>query len=179
MNNALLKIVEAIKSLKSSIDSISISSGTSSPVQNDTCRLFKSAAQSTSDSTYTKVTFDSENIDTNDLHNNITNNTRITAQQAGKYIVGGALSFNTNSTGMRYSLITVNNSESTPQTTKTKTINRLPAVSGFRTEVNLSTVVDLAIGDYVEIWVYQNSGSAIDIKEGEHVSNFWAIYIGE
>jgi hypothetical protein len=38
------------------------------------------------------------------------------------------------------------------------------AVSGFRSSMEISTLYQLAIGDYVEVFVYQNSGGALSVN---------------
>lgn len=53
------------------------------------CRLYKSSGQAGVSTTLTALTFDSESYDTDTMHDNSTNNTRITFTTAGKYSVYG------------------------------------------------------------------------------------------
>lgn len=51
------------------------------------CKLTKSAAQSLGNNTYTSISFDGETFDTDSMHDNSTDNTRITFTTAGKYMI--------------------------------------------------------------------------------------------
>ena len=51
----------------------------------DRCCVTKSVDQSIPVTTWTDLTFDQEQYDTNGMHDNVTNNTRITIQEDGEY----------------------------------------------------------------------------------------------
>ena len=59
------------------------------------CRIYKSAGQSIG-TTLTAVTFDTESFDTDTMHDNVTNNTRITFTTAGYYEVNAQISTSSN-----------------------------------------------------------------------------------
>lgn len=59
------------------------------------CRITKSSSQ-TIDSTLAALTFDTEAYDTNTMHDNVTNNTRITFNTAGYYHISGAVTTDVN-----------------------------------------------------------------------------------
>jgi hypothetical protein len=63
------------------------------------CRVYKSWAQSIS-TTETAITFDVESFDTDTMHDNVTNNTRITFTTAWKYKID-AMASNSNLAGIK------------------------------------------------------------------------------
>jgi hypothetical protein len=60
-------------------------SGTVKNSEMHRCCVTKSADQSISTATWTKITFDQEEYDVGSMHDNSTNNTRITIKEAGQY----------------------------------------------------------------------------------------------
>lgn len=60
------------------------------------CRVYKSASQNGTGTGEVTVTFDSENFDTDTMHDNVTNNSRITFTTAGKYCVIGNVNHSAN-----------------------------------------------------------------------------------
>lgn len=59
------------------------------------CRVTKASAQTINDNTVTALQFDTEAFDTDGMHDNVTNNTRITFQTAGVYLVTACVTLNT------------------------------------------------------------------------------------
>jgi hypothetical protein len=124
------------------------------------------AKHSLDQTTQTGVTlilaFDGEDFDTDTIHDPTTNNTRLTCKTAGKYLVVGHAYFEGNVTnsnnGDRYLWITKNgtNMAETAQ----------PAMHGPNNEtaICVSTILTLAVNDYVELRAWQDSGSPIRIK---------------
>src|SRR5262252_2004637 len=51
------------------------------------CRVYRTGAQSITQNTQTAIIWDNEVYDTDTMHDNVTNNTRITFKTAGKYRV--------------------------------------------------------------------------------------------
>jgi hypothetical protein len=119
------------------------------------CSLYKSANQTINDSTYTAATFDLELFDTDSFHDNVTNNARITipAGRAGKYLLVATADITANSTGIRQVGFW-----------KNATIQRsqvaVSATSAGESKITVSGIFDLAVSDYVEFRVYQNSGAS-------------------
>jgi hypothetical protein len=90
------------------------------------------------------------------MHDNVTNNTRITCRTAGKYQVDGYLSFQSNATGLRRLDIIVNGVTQVQATS--------PAVSGASTNIQASVTVPLSVGDYVELAAFQTSGGTLALN---------------
>lgn len=57
------------------------------------CRVYNNANISIPNATYTALQFNSEDFDTDNMHDNTTNNTRLTCKTAGIYLITGSVSF--------------------------------------------------------------------------------------
>lgn len=120
------------------------------------CAVYKSADQSISHNVSTAVTFDSEYFDTDAFHSTSSNTSRITipSGKAGKYLItwvlgmqgsGGIIELRMNKNGSLWDYIC--------NQTNSSLLN--PRFSG-------ALIMNLAVGDYLELFVYQSSGSAIN-----------------
>jgi len=118
--------------------------------------LTKSAGQSIANATYTAISFDGEDYDTDAFHDNSTNNSRITipSGKAGKYLVTANISLESGAGNFRIINIYKNGSGTGDNTVAT--------VSGFGTIVVKTVVMNLAVGDYIQAFVYQNSGGSLN-----------------
>lgn len=120
------------------------------------CSLRKTAAQTTSAATYTVITFTAEDFDTNGFHDNSTNTGRITIPTgyAGKYLMTAQLS--------------TNNGDQTHTSAFKKNganFNTFPSGKSVQSGAGCSSntlIMDLAVGDYVEISQYSSSGVQVD-----------------
>ena len=120
-------------------------------------RVYHNADQSISHNSVTKLAFNSERHDTDTIHDNASNNTRLTCVTAGKYQITVNVSFASNATGVRLVRILLNNT--------TVIANYLvDACATDRTVISLSTMYDLAAADYVEAQVFQTSGSSVNVE---------------
>ena len=135
----------------------------------------KSANQSISNATGTFISFDTESFDTNGFHSNTVNNTRFTIPTgyAGKYLVTGILVWAANSSGQRVNYIFKNGS------LLHLTTSQPLSASGATTAAIVSQVVNLAVGDYVELQGYQDSGGALNMTGvNSWDTNFSITYLG-
>jgi hypothetical protein len=136
--------------------------------QQPAVRVFHNANQSLTNITLTALAFNSERFDTAGgssatHHDTVTNNSRLTCLYAGKYQITGSASFAANATGHRLLLIRLNGATEIAR-------ERVPSVGASdQLELNISTLYDLAINDYVELVAYQNSGGALNVTV---VSNY-------
>lgn len=124
--------------------------------------------QSITASTWTTVAFDTETwkVGETAIHSTVTNNSRLTAQIAGEYLVFGQVEFDTVTSDFTLEVGVRYNGSSN------KGYIRVPAISSTDTTtvVNLpTTVVQLSASDYVELRVFHTHSSAIDVR-----SNFTA-----
>lgn len=121
------------------------------------CYVYGNTTVSVANATVTTVPFAQEVFDTDGFHSTSTNNSRITVPsgKAGKYIVSGQSYFATNSTGFRQTRITKNGS--------TYWLAPIPANGTIDAVMNFTFLIDLAVGDYIEMAVYQNSGGNLNL----------------
>lgn len=121
------------------------------------CRVFNNATQSIADTTVTAIAWNSESFDVGAMHDTVTNNTRVTVPVGGDglYLVTGQYGFAANATGYRQMTIRKNGAT-------TVASSLLPAVSATNgVGQNVSTLLTLVAGDYVEVIVVQTSGGPL------------------
>jgi hypothetical protein len=133
---------------------------------------YKSANQTLSNATFTALTYNTELFDTDAFHDNSTNTTRMTipAGKAGKYLVTGLTSYAGNATGVRQAAIYKNGS--------VFVYNGVPGATVTDIYVTNSLVMDLLVGDYIEIFGYQNSGGNLVVYGGADSGTFQVTYLG-
>jgi len=124
------------------------------------CRLTKSADQTISNATNTAITFNGEDFDTDGFHNNVTNNSRITIPSGkdGKYLFTVSGYWADNATGTRTTVLYKNGSI----IAKARCIWR-------REGLGLSAVLSLVATDYIELFVYQDSGGNLDVNDATSI----------
>lgn len=138
----------------------------------DSVRVFHNAAQSIADGTETALAFNSERFDTNTMHDNTTNNSRLIAKRAGKYFITATFEFDANATGRRIAFIRLNG------TTKIAFSQWVP-VTGGTSGITISTIYNLAVNDYVEITVNQTSGAGLNVATTANYSpEFAMMFLG-
>jgi len=129
--------------------------------------------QAISSGSLTTVNFDNESFDTAGLHDNVTNNSRLTAPVAGVYQVTGNVRWQSNSTATRFVGLYTN------------TAGRIasvwvPAAGGTAdTDESITDVFTLAAGDFVHMEVYQDSGGTLSlVKEGTDAPSMSMTWVG-
>jgi len=140
------------------------------------CRVYKSAGgggQTISNNTATALTFDSEEFDTDSFHSTVTNTSRITipAGKGGKYLFEGFCIL-TSGTGDRNLDFNVNGSTA-------RYLYQIPGVSsavGFG--LGGAAILNLSAGDYVELIVYQSSGTNRTTGTGVPSVSMACTYLG-
>jgi len=123
--------------------------------------LFNSdALTSIANNTATAALFDSESFDSNAFHSTVTNTSRITipAGKAGKYAINSAFFFQDNANGARRLDIYKNGSAYAR--------TQMPPDSVSQIAVTLNLIMDLAESDYIECFLFQNSGGSLNIYGG-------------
>lgn len=139
------------------------------------CSLSNSADWSISSSVDTALTFDTEIFDTDNFHSTSSNTSRITipSGKAGKYIVSSLTVFAANATGYRAPRIKKNGNIVAPQQSSWTLSGSLSTYMWF------TVVLDLAVADYIELFVLQNSGGALNVQAvPSYTSHFSAMYLG-
>lgn len=118
----------------------------------------RSALQTISNNVNTPVVFDlhfSEFGET--IHDIVTNNTRFYAPKSGLYLFQSNIRWDNNSTGER--AIIINKNGAGTITSDNIIIEDVRDASGYSNQA-ISCATYLNIGEYVELFVYQNSGSS-------------------
>ena len=137
------------------------------------CYLYQTTGTSFSSGSNTVIAFDTESFDTDAYHSTSSNTSRITipSGKAGKYLFTAACGFS-NVIGTRQMKMTKNGSDIRVMTRVIDTGMSLDSQFGA------SAIVDAAVGDYFEIYVYQDSGSTLTSITGESKTSFSAAYLG-
>lgn len=128
-----------------------------------TCRVRMSASTQVNSATWTSLPFPLEDHDTDGMHNTVTNNSRISPQTPGYYMVKGTVYLAASPAG-------------TPSFQfQTRVIkNGTAGIPGLREKkhgvaeqdglVTVSDVVYLGVGDYIQLQAYQDSGAALSAR---------------
>jgi len=123
---------------------------------NAACRICNSVNQSIANNTSTLIAFNTEIFDNDTMHDAVTNNTRLTCKSAGKYLVIAQVGFEVNTTGYRGLDILKNG----------MLVGRIicaPAPT-IESVYCATTIIELAVNDYVELSVFQTSGGALKVR---------------
>jgi len=126
------------------------------------CAIYKTSTQSTANGVATSVTYDGEYLDTNGYHSTSSNTSRITipSGKAGKYLVTGNLQFASIISANIVLFLVKNGAQIVTSQYPQQSIN----YSSGATTLNVSAIVDCAVGDYLEIQAFQGSGGNQDVS---------------
>jgi hypothetical protein len=127
-------------------------------------RVNHGSNQSIASTTDTALAFNQERYDTDAIHDNATNNTRLTCKTAGIYIISGHVAFAANATGQRAISIRLGGVD------YIATQNNHGPNGADTLTMSVTTQYELAVGDYVELMVYQTSGGALNVLAGAKYS---------
>ena len=122
--------------------------------------VYKSADQAIANITLVLLTWNSETYDTDSIHDNVTNNTRLTVPAGVTQVkLKASIRWQGNATGDR-SVLFLKNNLSFRGTNSVV----IPGVNASSKGIVLSTpVLDVVAGDYFEMQVYQDSGGSLNI----------------
>jgi hypothetical protein len=122
------------------------------------------AQNNTTTGVYQSILFDAEAVDTDGMHDLVTNNSRLTVQTPGKYLVTGQVIFAFSATGRRLARLVVNN---TGAGALGETEVATSTVAGSSTAVPVSgQELSLVAGDFIELQAFQNSGGNLGYGTG-------------
>lgn len=122
------------------------------------CKANLAVAQSINNTTETAILFDAESYDTDSIHSLVTNTSRFTipAGKGGKWLVAARALFNANTTGIRRISVYVGG--------VLVDMFQVRAGDGANGDsVGITTTLSLSAGDYIEVFVYQSSGGALNV----------------
>ena len=132
-------------------------------------QVWRSTNQALANETLTAISFDSV-IRDDPACWAVGTPTRLTIKQAGAYIITGQCSFNTSATGRRGVYIYLNGVQINAQVTNTNSV--------APTHVTTTTIKYLAVGDYVEIYGYQNNGGNLNVLTSDSSPMFGIAWMG-
>jgi hypothetical protein len=132
--------------------------------------------QAIPDNTVTTVTLDKETFDTAGLHDNVTNNSRLTAPVAGVYQITGNVRWDVNATGTRFvALVATVGVTTTRIASVWFPADPLP----WPTDESITDVYTLGAGDFVHMEAFQDSGGSLGfIKAGTDDPSLSMTWIG-
>lgn len=138
------------------------------------CRITSIAGQTFTTGVEASVVFDDERWDTDSMHSNTVNNTRITFNTPGLYTITGHGSFAANATGNRYLAIRLNN------TSYIAVDLRAPVTAVNACDMSIATIWKMAAGDFIELKAFQASGGNLALgKLANYSPELTATYIGK
>jgi hypothetical protein len=134
--------------------------------------VYSTSATSLSNGTYTAITWNSEEFDTDGFHSTSTNTSRMTipAGKAGKYLITASWNQNSGADAGNQRLIQIRKNGSAIRQSDTD-------IQSYGT-YSISSVVDAAVSDYFEIFAYQDSGGSMNTGTGVSTNNFFISYLG-
>jgi hypothetical protein len=137
------------------------------------CTAYHNAAQSIQTAVLTYLSFNSEYWDTDAIHDTSTYNNRLTCKTAGVYLIIGQVRWAANATGQRQVNITLSSGRSVIAAQ-----HEHGNSASIATNMSVSCIYPLAVNDYVELAVYQDSGGNLDITATAYWSpNFQMVRI--
>jgi hypothetical protein len=128
------------------------------------CRVYHSADQAIANAAVTQLAFDSERFDTDAIHDSAVNNDRLTAKTAGKYVITACVQFDVAAGGIRSLQLRYNGIGTVIG------VQYVPPAAANPVIGTVTTIYDLAVGDYVQVWVYQTSGGALNVQAAPNYS---------
>jgi hypothetical protein len=132
-------------------------------------RVLLQSNQSVNNNQVTTVNWGFEDFDSADMHDNASNNSRITVPEDGIYLISAQVNWTAVDLGDRLLVIYENG-------------NTFPSLShsddGPDNTSGVSGVLSLSAGDFVEVKVFQSSGSTVSISSSAQ-SQFSVVKLGE
>lgn len=144
----------AATDVQAAIEEVAAEAGTSS---GDGCSAYATAAQSLSGTTHTAINLNAELYDSG-LHDNVTNNTRITISNAGVYVVAwmGGIVAAAGAFSM-IGAIRVNGDQTIRYAEE-----QINATAGAPGRANGTAIIQLAAADYIELVLWQSTAGALN-----------------
>lgn len=133
---------------------------------------FTTSGQTINNATQTAITWNSEEFDTDGFHSTSTNTSRMTIPtgKAGKYLITAQYQQDSGSTAGNQRLISIRKNGSGIRQSD-------PLIKAYGTYA-ITAVTDAAVGDYFEIFAYQDSGGSMLLGTGVLTQNFFISYLG-
>lgn len=138
-------------------------------VPSPSARVTHNATQAIVSGTAPLLAFNTEAFDTDTIHNNVTNNSRLTCKTAGTYLIGAVVPWAGSAGGTyREAGLFLNGA------TLFADVLQGIVSAGVGTAQSLSTIYALAVNDYVEVRVSHDVGSNLNVNAGV---SFWMVKV--
>ena len=127
----------------------------------DECaRVYSDSTQSFANGATDAIAFNQERFDTDAIHDNSTNNTRLTCKTAGVYVISGTIQweYNTSATHRRLGIIKYDSDGSNGVYIDFVSKDESPATGH---KMTITTIYKLAVNEFVTLVARQNSGGAL------------------
>lgn len=124
---------------------------------NPSAQVGHNVPQSIANGTPTVLALNTEVFDNDTMHDNTTSNSRFTCNTDGKYFVEASVAWGANTTGQRFLSIFKNGGQVIRQ------VSAVPDIGG-QCQMQVCALLNLSIGDYVEIRINQSSGGSLDVS---------------
>lgn len=135
------------------------------------CRVYRQLVQSIPDSTWTAVAFTHELYDTDTIHSTSSNTSRLNCNTAGVYTISGHIEFEEDDPAVGYRAVAIKfNGTTYIAKVDKEACNVNPSFS-------VTTLYNLAVADYVELFVYQTAGHALDVEVKSNWSPHFAMQL--
>lgn len=135
----------------------------------DKVHAYLSANQAVTDSTWEEIDWDAEDYDSNAMHSNVSNHSRLVAPTDGAYFVEFKVNWAVETAGMRRVMLRKNANAVDSGGTHLGTWYQ-DGIATYQTTVAGGRLVVLSATDYVEAFAYQTSGGGLDIESGANTS---------
>lgn len=141
------------------------------------CKAWGSSAVSIANNALTVVTLNSTAWDTAGMHDDVTDNSRITVPLDGVYLITHSGSIVANTSGRRVSSVRLNAAGSGSGGTQIDIVSQAAtATSGWTGGRPFEW--ELQAGDYIELFLFQNSGGALNTGTGQESLYLSARWVG-
>lgn len=142
------------------------------------CSLYTSSG-SVANNAWTAVLWDSEHYDNDDMHSTASNTGRLVFRTAGLYLLNLLVFWLPHATGQRGVNLTKNGA-GTRAAANVVLSDSMTATAGAggATVHAVSVMRAFAANDYIEMFVYQNSGGALSMQGGYNNSTLQAHWMG-
>lgn len=139
-------------------------------------RVRKTTNTSVANNTWVNICYNTEDYDTDNIHDNVTNNDRLTCNTAGYYLVYCNIYWSQNGTGERDIILNYNDG-TVPNIARDVVY---PNTSAYLTIQSVSTVWYMDVGSYFCSWVRQTSGVTLNVLTKDNYSPVFGMQrIGE
>lgn len=135
---------------------------------------YHNAAQSIPNTTWTTVALNSELKDTDTMHDNVTNNDRISAPVAGIYLAFASIEWPAGGAGV-VRRVKIRWRDVPGATFYDLVLAELS--SSAATPMNVAMPVHLKANDYIQMQVYQNTGGALNLNSSSAYSPYMGLVL--